>query len=214
MKRGFTLAELLIALALTALAVAIMSEGVRRTIDFQARLEESRTDRETLIAASAALRSRLERLVPAIAEPASEEAAPRLLFAGSSESLVFIAADPGYPSRAGLYEYRLTLISAEAEDNDTGTPVMVLRRRPITELADFGQATGTAFQSWDLPLSGDLVFRYGTSPDQLQASWQQAGSYPGFVALVATNDEQPLMITPLPRLRPEGEDAPVEQATP
>lgn len=214
MKRGFTLAELLIALALTALAIAIMSEGVRRTIDFQSRLETVRQDRETTIAISAALRSRLEHLVPAMAQADLETEAPSALFSGTADRLAFIAADPGYPSRAGLYEYRLTLMAGAAEENDAATPQLVLRRRPITELTDFGQASGPAFQRWELPLTGELAFRYGSAPDRLQSAWSATGSYPAYVALVSGDDEQPVMMTALPRLRPDDGNEPDGDTTP
>ncbi|WP_420430895.1 prepilin-type N-terminal cleavage/methylation domain-containing protein [Hyphobacterium sp.] len=202
MRRGFTLAELLIALALTALAIAIMSEGVRRTIEFQERLETVRNERDTLLAVAGAIRSRIEHLVPAVRPGDPADASPQALFSGDARSMTFIAADPGYPSRAGLYEYRLELIATDDDTNNGNTGVLRLSRRPIANLADFSAATGTAFQSWDLPLPGELAFRYGRSPSQLQPDWTEAAGFPGFVAMVSETADLPVMLTSLPRQAP------------
>lgn len=202
MRRGFTLAELLIALALTAIAIAIMSEGVRRTMDFQERLEIVRTERDTLIASSSAIHSRIEHLVPAVRPDQDEGGSPQALFSGDARRMTFIAADPGYPSRAGLYEYRLELIAPDDDTDSVEAAILRLSRRPIADLADFSAATGSAFQSWDLPLPGELAFRYGSSPSRLQPDWTDAAGFPHYVAMVSENADLPVMLTRLPRQAP------------
>ncbi|WP_421785412.1 prepilin-type N-terminal cleavage/methylation domain-containing protein [Hyphobacterium sp.] len=210
MKRGFTLAEILIALTLTAVAIAIMSEGVRRTIEFQSRLTNVRAERETMMAVSGAIRSRIDHLVPANRAGTEAGGSPQTLFSGESGRLAFIAADPGYPSRAGLYEYRLELLAADEEENLA--PRLRLSRRPIANLAEFGAPAGARFESWDLPLNGGLEFRYGNTLTRLQPVWTDTGAYPAFVALIGPDESTPAMLAQLPRpsaiAEPDDEPAP------
>lgn len=213
MKRGFTLAELLVALVLTSLAIGVMAEGVRRTIDFQQRLETARTEREGRTAALNALRSRLERLVPAMAPAAAEGAEETILFEGNETLLAFLAADPAYPSRPGLYEYRLEILAPDTEEAPAGPSVLRLSRRGLSALDEFGTMTGLPFQSWDLELAAPLGFRYGTEPGSLQSAWQETAGYPAFIALQAEDATLPAILISLPRAAPETEPEEGETTT-
>ncbi|WP_421792899.1 prepilin-type N-terminal cleavage/methylation domain-containing protein [Hyphobacterium sp.] len=201
MKRGFTLAEMLIALALTALAIGIISEGVRRSLDFQNQLMAFRTEREDQSAALEAVRSRLERLLPAI-RTETEDGESGVYFIGQPDRLVFLSADPGYPSRAGVYEYRMEIVPEDGE-SDTG-PALIVSRRSLTDLDRFNQPD-EAWQSWTLPLSQSVSFGYAEAGSSGSSSWQSQSDYPGLITLVADGAEMPSISIPLPQAAPETE---------
>ncbi|MEE2525565.1 prepilin-type N-terminal cleavage/methylation domain-containing protein [Hyphobacterium sp. HN65] len=214
MKRGFTLAELLVALALTALAIGVMSEGVRRTIDFQQRLETARMDRESQTATLNAIRSRLERLVPASLPAAAEGEQSTILFEGSAARLAFVAADPGYPSRPGLYEYRLEILSPDNTDGAPDSPAILLSRRGLSALDEFGTAEGPPFQSWELELTEPLTFSYGNDARSLQSSWQERQSFPAYLAFLTEDGGLPAILVTLPRAAPSPDPEAAGEAAP
>lgn len=224
-QAGFTLAELLVALVLTAAAVGIVSEGVRRSLAYEAHLSEIRTQREDTSAALAALRSRFETLVFAAPEPASDnrrspvergpgadipETPPpgnpdqrtHVLFAGEASSVTFLAADPGYPARAGLYEYTLAS-TAIGDDAQTGGYTLVLSRRAFGDLSAFGD--GGPSQSWTL-LTTDTqpVLSYAPSPGQWRSSWIDQDTLPAQIRIAFGDDSaSPAFIVALPAPPPD-----------
>lgn len=232
MKRGgFTLAELLVALALTALAVGVVTEGVRRSLAFEARLAEARDDRESVTAALAALRSRLETAVAATApqadtgparpapvsppeqptgaaENAAEPAGPAqeeaVLFEGGSAVMVFLAADPGYPARPGLYEYRLAVTAAG--DGEAPLHALVLSRRALNDLSEF--AAGGEAQSWTLMTASEpMQLSYAGSDGGWRGDWQDDTALPAQVRIeFGGEDGPPPFIASLPALPPEAEE--------
>lgn len=201
MKHGFTLTEMLVALALTAIAIAIISEGVRQTIGFQGQLQSVREARETRTATLEAVRARLEQLVAAESTDANDETG--ILFEGQSRRIVFLSADPGYPSAAGVYEYTLVLTGGDDEDVDPpAPPQLILIRRSLTNLSDFGRTSDDA-RSWTLPLSEPLVFGYAGPDSPPAAAWHDAARYPSLVTLSADEGEAPALSVRLPRIRRE-----------
>ena len=219
MKRGFSLVEMLIALALTAVALAIIAEGVRQTVNFEQRLAEVRQEREAELSTLEAVRGRLERLVPAV-RPAEGEGEAEILFDGQAQSVVFIAADPGYPSAAGLYEYRLRLTGGD-DDEETGegaesgpqTPQLIVFRRPITDLGQFNQPSREDFRSWTLPLNGPLSFGYATGDGSPSPTWQDNAAYPSRIILEGDETDLPAITINLPRPRPEREEESTGETT-
>lgn len=205
-RAGYTLAELLIALVLAALAIGIVTTGVQRSLAFERRIEAARLERDDVSAALAALRSRLETVVPTTAPgdarseaanrrtprqqaqpmdnseidsdrpaaPQPEDASP-VLFAGNASSLVFLAADPGYPARPGLYEYRLSV--EPAGDEDEPAFALSLSRRALPELSAFGD--GGEAQSWVLMTTAEPVrLSYASEPGNWRPEWRDQQDLP------------------------------------
>ena len=201
MKRGFTLTEMLIALALTAVAITIISEGVRHTLNFQHQLQSIREHRETQVVTLEAIRARLEHLVPA-KRPGEAE----ILFYGQPRHMVFLSADPGYPSAAGVYEYTLYLTGGEDEDSAPAPPQLILTRRALTDLGEFARPSPGETRSWTLPLSEPLIFGYAAAGASPAATWQDTASYPALVTLTAEGSIVPALTVRLPRARQGAED--------
>lgn len=200
MKRGFTLTEMLIALALTAVAITIISEGVRHTLNFQHQLQSIREQRETQLVTLEAIRARLEHLVPA-ERPGEADGEAEILFDGQPRHMVFLSADPGYPSAAGVYEYTLDLTGGEDEDSAPAPPQLILTRRPLTDLDEFARPSPGETRSWTLPLSEPLVFGYAAAGASPAATWQDTASYPALVTLAAEGSIVPALTVRLPHPR-------------
>jgi len=207
MNRGFTLTEMLIALALTAVAITIISEGVRHTLNFQQQLKSVREERETQSVTMEAIRNRLEHLVPATraAETNGEE---EILFDGQAHRLTFLAADPGYPSAAGVYEYTLELIGGD-DDSDASSeeaaalPQLILSRRLLTDLTEFAQPSREDGGSWVLALSHPLSFGYAAAAGSSSSEWQDTATYPALITLEEDGVEHAALTVLLPRARQE-----------
>tara|TARA_R110002072_G_scaffold94046_2_gene208176 strand:+ start:276 stop:962 length:687 start_codon:yes stop_codon:yes gene_type:complete len=210
-RAGFTLAELLIALLLTAVAMGVIAQGVRHALDFQERIKTVQRDREQINAGLAALRARLERLTPILAEeapdtrpsdaqispPAGTEDDASILFSGTATRLRFAASDPAYPSTPGLYEYEINIESTESDDEDGH--FIALTRRPLFDLAEFGRQTGGA-QSWTLLNSRAApTLSYGSGEAGWQSSWTQHDAYPHRIRLEFDDPQQPPLVVVLPR---------------
>lgn len=203
MKGGFTLTEMLIALALTAIAITIISEGVRHTLNFQRQLQAAREQREAQIVTLEAIRSRFEHLVPA-ERPDEAGGETGILFAGRPRSMIFLSADPGYPSAAGVYEYTLELTGSDDGDGEeSAPPQLVLSRRPLTNLDDFARPSRGQTQSWSLPLSEPLVFGYAAPDGSPVPAWRDTARYPGMVTLTASGREFAALTVLLPQARQE-----------
>jgi len=230
MKRaGFTLAELLIALTLTAFAMTIVAEGVRRSLDFQARINAARNEREIMQAGLAAFRSRVERLLPVTppdteflaptgeavdaveTSQAEEDQSPTILFIGQPAQMRFVATDPGYPSTPGLYEYRISVASTD-DDANNSEPLnqLVLARRPMLDLETFGEARAGQ-EDWVLLTTSAMPeFSYSENGSAWQGNWSSRDNYPAFIQLEFGSESQPPLIVPLAHAAPiagEGDDA-------
>ena len=125
-EAGFTLIEVVIALAIFGLVMAALAGGLGFSLK-ASRAGERRTDDTLAIARlDGLLRHDLERALRL--HTASGIRAP-LDFAGSTTSLEFTVAAPSYPTAAGLYQVRFAVLaSAEGETlsyrrrADAGTP--------------------------------------------------------------------------------------------
>ncbi|MEE2565723.1 prepilin-type N-terminal cleavage/methylation domain-containing protein [Hyphobacterium marinum] len=202
-RRGFTLAELLIALVLTALAMGVVAEGVRRSLDFQARIETAQIDRVSRNAALGALRTRLERLVPlteeagADADSVTTENEETILFSGTASGVRFAATDPAYPSTPGLYAYDI-FVEAGGED-DAPVFTVLLHRRALYDLAEFNQTPEgseplTLFQSADEPR-----FSYASGDGVWLSAWSREDVFPSHVRLEFAEGGAAPLVVALPR---------------
>ncbi|WP_394693771.1 type II secretion system protein J [Hyphobacterium sp.] len=216
MKRGFTLTEMLIALALTAVAITIISEGVRQTLNFQRQLQSVRGERETEAVTLEAIRSRLEHLVPAT-RPGDGNDEAEILFNGQAQRLVFLAADPGYPSAAGVYEYTLELVGSSddaAQDDEIVSPQLILHRRLLTDLDEFDRPSRAEIAFWELPLSQPLSFGYAAAGSTPSPGWQDTAAFPALVTLQSGDADYAALTVLLPRQRPEeNEETPAQETT-
>lgn len=209
-RRGFTLAELLIALVLTALAMGVVAEGVRRSLDFQARIETAQRDRVSRIAALGALRTRLERLVPLTLESGSSpdgittESGETILFSGTASGLRFAATDPAYPSTPGLYAYDI-FVEADSED-ETPAYAVRLHRRPLFDLSEFSRMSEggeplTLFESVAEPR-----FSYASGDGVWLSAWDREDAFPSHVRLEFAEGGAAPLIVALPRAAARLED--------
>jgi Tfp pilus assembly protein PilE len=206
-RSGLTLAELLIALAITAMALGVATEGVRRVMSFQSGLDERRLLRDEVGAGLAALRVRLERSL-AVSREAADEESEEFLFQGGTDGFRFVSADPGYPSQAGLYEYRVALAEGGGRANE-GAGLSLSRRR-LTALEDFA-AHEEGFETWPLvERSAEWRFAYGGEDNDWQEAWAPGGGMPYAVAIYVEEDGPPVLLqllgAPRPGLPDEEED--------
>lgn len=218
-RQGFTLAELMIALLLTAIAMGIVAEGVRRSLDFQSRIAEVRTEREARTAGLSALRGRLERLVPLTAEAAdggqgdAAGSGEAVLFSGTANELRFVAADPAYPSTPGLYAYRIRVETPEADSAQVYS--VILQRQAIHDFAEFDRLPGAAE---NVPLFTSAVqpaFAYAEGEGGWRAAWTREDAFPAHVRLAFEGGAAAPLIVALPRAAPhEAEDGDDGAATP
>ena len=112
-----TLAELLAALVIAATLSGLLAQSLGQLADRTGRIERSSTNSEIDRAAGAAFRRIVERAVLLPLEEGIQGDDPQPSFVLGNKRLVFLAAEPGYPSRAGLYAYGLVL--SEAGDRFT-----------------------------------------------------------------------------------------------
>ena len=200
-RAGLTLAELLVALFVSALALGICAEGVRRALSMHGAIETARAERESFSAGLGAARERLERAVAVTAPGPDAESEPRALFHGDSDGLTFIAADPGYPSIAGLYEYQIAASSGD------GAFSLILMRRPFLDVADFGEA-GSEPDSWPLASAGAAPrFHYAGPDGGWREEWRDEPTLP---ALVRISMDAASVIARLPAAPDQPEAAPEE----
>lgn len=219
-RQGFTLAELMIALLLTAIAMGVVAEGVSRSLDFQSRIAAVRTEREARTAGLSALRGRLERLVPLTVEARDPEPGilldlgQKILFSGTASELRFVAADPAYPSTPGLYVYRIRVETPQEDAAQIYS--VILQRQAIYDFAEFDRLPGEAE---DVPLFTSAVqpeFAYAGGEGGWRAAWTSEDTFPAHVRLAFEGGEAAPLIVALPRAIPpeNGEDGDSEAAAP
>lgn len=200
-RAGLTLAELLVALFVSALALGICAEGVRRALSMHGAIETARAERESFSAGLGAARERMERAVAVAAPGPDADSQRRALFHGDSDGLVFVAADPGYPSIAGLYEYRIAAAAGDGEFS------LILMRRPFLDVAGFNE-DGTELDSWPLAALGTAPRFHFAGPD---GGWREDWrDEPALPALVRISIEGAYIIARLPVALLQAEATPAE----
>ena len=115
-RAGMTLAELLAALVIAAVISTLLAQSLARLADQTGRLDRAGAGAETDLAAAQAFRRIVERAVfPLDGESPLETNEPDPAFVLIEDSLSFIAAEPGYPGRAGLYAYAVRVDRAGSQ---------------------------------------------------------------------------------------------------
>lgn len=146
-EAGFTLAELLVSLAILGMTSVMLLSGVstgRRVWD---RVETRGAQKDAVAAASARIRSLIETAFP---ETLFSTGAPSVAFAGNNLGMTFLAAPPSDRRPAGPAEYRLgtdaagvlTLIRPGA------APVQLLTGVRSADFAYFGAAPPDNERRW------------------------------------------------------------------
>lgn len=123
---GFTIMELLVALAILALVVAMIPQALR--MSGQATAMSARVERQDEIAA---VRQVIEsRLRGTLALVERDGSATALLFTGRADSIRFVSSSPTGPAGGGVYVYRIEPASDAAADGATTLVQSLYRSRP------------------------------------------------------------------------------------
>lgn len=233
-RAGYTLAELLIALVLAALAIGIVTTGVQQSLAFERRIEAARLERDDVSAALAALRSRLETVVPATAPgDAQQDAANRRTPRQQAQPMDNLEIDSDRPAApqpedAGpvLFDgsasdlvflaadsgyparpglYEYRLSVEPAGDEDEPVFALILSRRALPELSAFGD--GGEAQSWVLMTTAEPVrLSYAGEPGNWRSDWRRQQDLPAQVRLeFGEQSAQPPFIVALPALPDDAE---------
>lgn len=164
--RGFTLLELLVAITIFSLVIAVLFSGYRlgvRSWELGERTHEAVAE---LRLAGAFVRRHAAQAFPLAI---SENRAWRLWFTGEPERLVFITAMPAYLGQGGMYQMTLEIEDADEDrkltvarrllhpDADSGKPGVDDRPRPL--------AVGLESATFDY---------FGVSSDESVASWHRS----------------------------------------
>lgn len=186
-QRGFTLLEILVALTLLALLVAI-AFGTLRTAVKAARSGEAlieRTDRMRV--AQEFLRRQLSHAMPLVFERIEDSGENRVFIADRDE-LRFVAPMPGYLSRGGPHVQWLALVDdgqgmrlefdhAQLNGYDPDNPKGDSRRPPVVLLEGFSRGQ---FEFRALDEQGEL--------GDWSSSWDDSQQLPLLVRLVVEYD--------------------------
>lgn len=184
-ENGFTLIEVLVALILLALVLALLAEGLRfarATWDATARLDElAGSD-----AAETFLRARLAEALP-LYEP-RKAGTVGLLFHGARDALSFVAPAPNGPAGGGLYRYVLEVAPA------SGRRVLVVKVAPYLASQGTTDAEGAPQQRELIRNITSVEFRYfgrsaiGAEPGW-KADWTRTDALPELVEITVARDD-------------------------
>lgn len=178
-EAGFALIELLVALALLALAVTLMPGALR----LGARAWEARNDLERASASALAMALVERRISEAMAIYERDEAGGiRLAFVGTDRSLSFIAAAANGPAGGGVYRHRLGTGDA------TGAGLALAMRLYRPAETD-GRQQGLSESRLLVASPATARFRYygaidTTSRPQWHETWSRADAFPALVEIV------------------------------
>jgi prepilin-type N-terminal cleavage/methylation domain-containing protein len=134
-NHGLTLVELLVAMAVSALVMVILVQGISSLSKWSHHLRYLQENSEKTGSLFRFMQERLIRIEPLQIET---EDGLQVLFSGSSEQISFVIAETTYPAKPGLYEQSLQ-ISQTADQNWQVT----LDRKPLIQLNQFGSKTPT-----------------------------------------------------------------------
>ncbi len=129
-RSGLTLAEMMVALIISSIALAITAQAAATLHQWTTRLDKAHdTNAEAVV-----LYHFVERVLSeALPLSRKNEDGMAALFEGDANAIRFVRAEPGYPSRAGLYQYYLF-----ARATADGQWDLVLHRELFGEAAQFG----------------------------------------------------------------------------
>ncbi len=200
-ESGFTLIELMVALVLVGLIVAVLAGAVRTGL-LSADMIDKRVERTSEVrAAHGLIRRRLETALPV---SWSEQRAVYTAFEGAPESLAFVTVMPPWPGRGGPHLVRL------AKEGDT---LVIIRRITSGDLQSFDFSRHAERTVLVRGVNRVRFAYFGPSAREEKAKWQptwtKRSGLPRLVRLgieFADGDRGawpelvvPLMIGPAPR---------------
>jgi len=161
-EAGFTLVELLVALALFSLLTMLLFDNVRAGLHAWRHGSQYAED----LGRRSNVQDSVRRLVGNLYPMAVTDSAgvPRIEFEGSSEHIGFLGKAPSVVGEGGLFRYRL---SVERQQDRTD---LILS---ATQELSSAQETATPARTLLLPDIAQAEFAYfGNAPDERLAKWQ------------------------------------------
>jgi len=218
-EAGFTLLEVVIALALFGLLAAALGAGFRFASRTWERGEDSAARTEGLVLAQQQVRRDLSNAVRVAVHDADDK--PRLAFASDDSSLTFVVMEPPYPTRAGYYVVRLDL------DRRPEGYELWRRRAPFSR--DLGSLDEVDFADDEAVMLVDrlprLAFSFFAAPKddedpgggRWETDWDDPAALPALIRLAGSTDSAlaewpPMTVRPRLDFEPACElksDAPV-----
>jgi len=129
-RAGLTLAELLVALMIGGLTLVITAQATTSVRLWGDRLTRAEKTNAKMTGLYQFAQQVLSQALPVPYK--DEDGNAVTLFEGDASQIRFVRAEPGYPSRAGLYQYHLYVTGAEP------AWALVLEREMLTSPAQFG----------------------------------------------------------------------------
>lgn len=175
-EAGFTLLEMLVSMAVLSLLMALVATSVQIMSDGWRRGGAAANVHDMLGRANDVLRrdlSALRRIV--IVDKAKK---PRFVFFGDATAMTFVAREPPFPTRPGLYIVRLSVSQRD------GRTRLVRSRMPYNEkLAAELKSGGQPLQDAVAVLSGqfDVSMAYRSETASWKSSWSDAQEMPSHI---------------------------------
>jgi len=187
-RAGLTLAELLIALVIGGMTLIITAQASTNVRRWTGQLKEAEENNSRAVGLYQFAEKMLADALPMTHKVEGNTIA---LFEGNQHAVRFVRAEPGYPSRAGIYQYYL--YSVKTPD---GQWAFNLERELLSDPAEFGTMQNPA----RLNLYTDTqppVFVYG-SDEGWQTDWAKKDVPPNMVSFGLNH--WPSLSIALPRL--------------
>ncbi len=158
-RAGLTLAEMMIALVISGLTLVITVQAATNIRGWAGRMGKAEETNSQITGLYQFTETMLSETQPLTRQDGERTI---FLFQGSQHAVRFVRAEPGYPSRAGLYQYHLF-----AEQRIDEQWSFILERELLTDPSHFGTlqapARLTLFTGTEAPL-----FTFSAS-----GGWQQ-----------------------------------------
>ncbi|MFA5950917.1 MAG: prepilin-type N-terminal cleavage/methylation domain-containing protein [Hyphomicrobium sp.] len=179
---GFTLVEVLVALAISAMLMATLGTALKVVSDGSARSSRLIDRLDMMSRGLAAVQHDLSGMERAVI---IEQGNPRLLFEGSSNHVQFVSIEPAQPTHPGSY-----LISYSVRQQ--GTVGQLVRSRSIFEYQPPTRDAGPSESDEVVVLEG--AYRYAFSfEDQATGQWLEqwtdASALPSLIRLDVTSTD-------------------------
>ena len=129
-QNGLTLVELLIAMAISALVLVVLVQGITILSKWSGHLRVLQEESEQTNSLFRFMHERLIRIEPLQIET---DLGPQALFTGSDDQISFVIAETAYPSRPGLYEQSLQIVKGSEQN----WQILFLRKQ-LLNLDEFG----------------------------------------------------------------------------
>jgi prepilin-type N-terminal cleavage/methylation domain-containing protein len=192
-QAGFALIEMLVALALLALAIALMPGALR----LGARAWEARGDLERSSGTALAMALVERRIAEAMTIYERDDSGGiRIAFVGTERTLSFIAAAANGPAGGGVYRYRL----AAADASVAGLALRLSLYRPGETDPSPPAETRTLIAA-----PAEVRFRYfgqreTAVPPQWHDTWSRPDAFPALVEITVTSSTSKRRSVVAPRL--------------